>query len=78
MTTDLVPALRDTMTAVSRFEANLGAVVVPLDRNPAAIYLARLGSVNSRGTAYWHSKVAAEILSGGKHDLFTLNWAGLK
>ena len=44
-TTDLVLALQDTMKALSRFEANLGANVVPLDQKPAAIYLARLGSV---------------------------------
>ena len=48
MTTDPVQAFRGTMTAVSRFEANVRATVVPLDQNPPAIYLAQLGSLNSR------------------------------
>ena len=41
MTTDLLAALQETMAAVSRFEANLGEIVVPLEQNTAAIYLAR-------------------------------------
>ena len=50
MTTSSVPALRETMTAITRSEANLGAVVVPLDQNPVAIHIARLGSVNGGAT----------------------------
>ena len=33
MTTDLVPALQETMTAVTKLEANLGTMVVALDEN---------------------------------------------
>jgi hypothetical protein len=47
-TTDLAPALQKTMTAIARLDGNLGATVVPLDQNPVAVYLARLGSVNGK------------------------------
>ena len=49
---------------------------VPLDQNPAAVYLASL-SKGSRGTMHQALDVIAEFLTGTP-DAFSCNWAGLR
>jgi site-specific recombinase XerD len=48
-----------------------------LDRHPAAVYLARLSPGSHRATRHALS-VLAELLSGGKADPLTLDWAALR
>jgi integrase/recombinase XerD len=51
--------------------------IVPLDQNPAAIYLASLRP-SGRMTMRTGLNVAAEILSSGKHTARTLAWGELR
>ena len=51
---------------------------LPLDQNPAAIYLAKLASVHSRNSMLWCLNLAAEILSSGRLDGIAFPWEGFK
>lgn len=48
---------------------------IPLDRNPAAVYLAGL-SPSGRATMYQALDVMAEMLAGA--DAFTCNWSAVR
>src|SRR6266508_2389406 len=58
-----------------------GALVLALrprpDRHPAAVYLARLGTRSRRTVRGWLDAVAA-LVSGGRADAETLDWAALR
>jgi site-specific recombinase XerD len=49
----------------------------PMDRHPAAVYLARLAP-GSRRAMHQALDVCADILSSGRHDARTLPWADLR
>lgn len=49
----------------------------PLDQNPAAVYLANMGSKRGQATQRQALEVIAELLSGAP-DIFGLNWAALR
>lgn len=51
---------------------------LPLDQNPAAVYLAKLRSIYSRKSLHWCLDLAAEILSGGRFDGLAFPWEGFK
>jgi len=53
-------------------------VAGPLDRHPAAIYLARLGSPRSRRVMRGALDTIARLLSGGQCDALTLDWSALR
>jgi integrase len=64
---------------VSRHPDNIEpSINIPLDHNPAAVYVARLSTDNSRYGMRWVLNLAASILSGGQHDFLSLNWTNLK
>lgn len=50
----------------------------PLDQNPAAVYLASLGSAESRRTMRTALDKMAAILSGGRANCLSLNWAAVR
>jgi integrase len=47
------------------------------DEHPVLVYLASLGSDNSRVSMRAHLRAAAGVLSGGAHDAFSYPWATL-
>src|SRR5262245_37960803 len=49
---------------------------LPVDQNPAAVYLARLGSEKSRSSQRSHLRRIVRLLGG--EDLFSFPWAGLR
>jgi integrase len=49
----------------------------PIDQNPAAVYLASLGSENSRRSQLQGLKVIANLLAGSP-DIFSVSWASLR
>jgi integrase len=49
---------------------------LPLDRNPAAVYLASLGQ-GSRRTMRWALDNVADLLTAGRCDALTLDWSQL-
>ena len=51
---------------------------LPLDQNPAAVYLAKLRSIYSRKSLLWCLDLAAEILSGGRFDGLAFPWEGFR
>jgi hypothetical protein len=53
-------------------------ITIPLDQNPAAVYIARLVTHNSRYGMRWVLNLAASILSNGRHDCLSLDWANLR
>jgi integrase/recombinase XerC len=53
-------------------------ITIRLDQNPAAVYIARLGTKNSRYSMRWCLNIAASILSNGDYDCLELDWARLK
>ncbi len=53
------------------------ASLLPLDQQPAAVYLASLRP-SGRRTMQQALNVIAGLASGGRCDAFTLNWAGLR
>jgi integrase len=52
------------------------ATLQPLDQNPAAVYLARLGSEKSRASQRSHLRRIVRLLGG--EDLFSFPWARLR
>jgi integrase len=69
MTTSLVTTKKQEFLTSSR---------LPLDQNPAAVYLAKLRSIHSRDSLHWCLDLAAEILSGGRFDGLTFPWEGFR
>ena len=68
-----------TNTLVTTTEQSLSAPSeLPLDQNPAIVYLAKLPSANSRETLRWCLDLAAEIISQGRFDGLTLCWQDLR
>ncbi|HSH80794.1 MAG TPA: tyrosine-type recombinase/integrase [Herpetosiphonaceae bacterium] len=67
--TDLVP--RTTDTAISQIASTSA------DRNPAAVYLSRLGR-GSRRTMEQALHTIAELIARDQYDAFTLPWAALE
>ena len=53
-------------------------ITIPLDQNPAAVYLARLTTGNSRSGIRWVLNLAASILSNGQSDYLQLDWPKLR
>lgn len=53
-------------------------ITIPLDQNPAAVYLARLTTENSRSGIRWCLNLAASILSSGQSDYLNLDWPKLR
>ncbi len=53
-------------------------IKIRLDENPAAVYLAGLGTQNSRYGIRWCLNIAASILSNGEFDCLELDWTKLK
>lgn len=53
-------------------------ITIPLDQNPAAVYLARLTTGNSRYGMRWVLNLAASILSSGQSDCLNLDWTKMR
>jgi integrase/recombinase XerD len=67
-----------TDLAMTTKQEPLAPTELPLDLNPAAVYLGTLASVNSRASLHWCLDLAAEVLSGGSFDGLTLNWSAMR
>ncbi len=53
-------------------------IPMPVEKNPAAVYLARLGSEHSRCGMRWCLNIAACILTNGRYELHEIDWTGLR
>ncbi len=53
-------------------------ITIPLDHNPAAVYLARLTTENSRYGMRWCLNLAASSLSSGQSDCLNLDWTKMR
>jgi len=53
-------------------------ITIPLDHNPAAVYLSRLTTENSRYGMRWCLNLAASILSSGQSDCLSLDWTKMR
>lgn len=54
------------------------AYSLPLDQNPAAVYLASLNTEQGRRTMLQALNTIADILSGGQADAFTCDWGAVR
>lgn len=54
------------------------AVIGPLERHPAAVYLARLGSPRSRRVMLGALNTIARLLTDGHCDALDLDWTRLR
>lgn len=54
------------------------SITIRLDRNPVAVYIASLGTQNSREGVKWALDLAAAVLSSGRCDAFSLDWSQLR
>lgn len=62
----------------TRQQLILPSIIIPLEQNPAAVYLASLGTEHSRYGMSWCLKVAASILSSGRCTFLELDWTRLR
>jgi integrase len=70
--------MKKDVLAVSDFEVLTTPLEVSPDRNPAMVYLATLGSQNSRESMLWCLNLAASILTNGEFDGFNLHWSQMR
>lgn len=56
----------------------LVTTTLPLDQNPAAVFLSKLPSAYSRSSLRWCLDLAGEILVGERVDSLTLDWRNLR
>lgn len=60
------------------FEVLTKPLGLPLDRNPAVVYIASLTCQNSKESMLWCLNLAASTLTNGKFDGLDLNWSKLR
>jgi integrase/recombinase XerD len=53
-------------------------VLGPLERHPAAVYLARLGTIRSRRVMRGALDVVARLLSNERCDALSLDWSAVR
>ncbi|MBL1136468.1 MAG: tyrosine-type recombinase/integrase [Chloroflexi bacterium] len=79
----LLTKVRDrfpTVRGISSLESSLAplAYSLPLDQNPAAVYLASLNTEQGRRTMLQALNTIADILSGGQADALTCDWGAVR
>ncbi|MCQ3929761.1 MAG: integrase [Chloroflexi bacterium] len=79
----LLTKVRDrfpTVRGIPSLELSLAPLVhsLPLDQNPAAVYLASLNTEQGRRTMLQALNTIAAILSGGQADAFTCDWGAVR
>ncbi len=75
MSTQEIILVSQTITELAQTQSS--QLVLPLDQNPAAIYLASLRS-SGRQTMRTGLNVSAHILSNGQHNALSLPWGELR
>jgi integrase len=53
-------------------------ISMPVEQNPAAVYLARLGSEYSRYGMRWCLSIASSILTNGRYEFHEIDWTRLR
>lgn len=53
-------------------------ISMPIEKNPAAVYLARLGSEHSRCGMRWCLSIASSILTNGRYEFHEIDWTRLR
>jgi integrase len=53
-------------------------ISMPIEQNPAAVYLARLGSEYSRYGMRWCLSIASTILTNGRYEFHEIDWSKLR
>jgi site-specific recombinase XerD len=74
----MIVVMMMTTTLVTTTTEGLPAAILPADRHPAMVFLARLGSAHSRRAMRSQLERMAQAISSGRHTAQTLPWADLR